>query len=185
MICSMPLGAGSYKVGPDAGKLQVRTYREGMAQKVGHDLVIDVGRWQAVVQASEDATISAVELEADSRSLGVREGLRGVKPLTDKDRAEIRKNIDEKVLRGEPVVFRSSAVESAGGQLMVRGELSLAGTSRPASFELEVTADGHLTGTLPLAQSEWGIKPYRGLIGALRVRDTVEIVVDVHLPLGE
>jgi hypothetical protein len=42
----------------------------------------------------------------------VREGLHGVKPLTDKDRGEIRKNIDEKILRGLDITFRSTAVEA-------------------------------------------------------------------------
>jgi YceI-like domain len=169
--------------GPENGSLGVRTYREGVAQRVGHDLVLDVGRWRATVEASQDGTISSVELEADSRSLQVLDGLGGVKPLSDKDRGEIRKNIDEKILRGQPITFRSSAVESDAEKLIVRGELSLLDASRPASFELETNADGHLTGTLPLTQSAWGIKPYRGLMGALKVRDTVEIVVDVQLPL--
>ena len=38
-------------------------------------------------------------------------GLRGVKPLTDKDRNEVRTNLDEKVLGAEPIGFGSSAVE--------------------------------------------------------------------------
>ena len=42
----------------------------------------------------------------DGISLQVREGLRGIKPLTDKDRADIRKTIDEKILRGQPISFR-------------------------------------------------------------------------------
>lgn len=179
----MEIPAGRHTVGPESGKLEVLTYREGMAQKVGHDLVIEVGQWQATVQVSEDGTISSVELEADSRTLQVREGLGGVKPLTDKDRGEIRKNIDEKILRGQPVTFRSSAVESSDSKLMVRGELSLISASRPVSFELEMSANGGVAGRLPLRQSEWGIKPYRGLMGALKVRDTVEIVIDVQLPL--
>jgi hypothetical protein len=182
MIWLMPLRAGRHTAGPENGTLQVRTYREGMAQKVGHDLVIDVGEWHAIVQALRDGAISSVEFEADSRSLQVREGLGGVKPLTDKDRGEIRKNIDEKILRGQPITFRSTAVEISAGKLVVAGELSLVGTSRPASFELEMTSDGRATGTLPVTQSEWGIKPYRGLMGALKVRDTVEIGIDVQLP---
>jgi polyisoprenoid-binding protein YceI len=184
MIGPMSLGAGVHTVGPDNGTLQVRTYREGIGQAVGHDLVIDVGQWRATVQAAEDGTIASVELEADPRSLQVREGLRGVKPLTDKDRGEIRKNIDEKILRGQPIVFRSTGAESSPGKLIVRGELSMAGTSRPASFELATTGDRQVSGTLPVTQSEWGIKPYRGLMGALKVRDTVEIVIDVQLPVG-
>jgi polyisoprenoid-binding protein YceI len=176
------LRAGSHTVGGDHGTLQVRTYREGVAQKVGHDLILEVEQWEATAEVREDGTLSAVQLEADARSLQVREGLRGLKPLTDKDRGDIRKTIDEKILGGLPIVFRSSAVEPGGGALTVRGELELAGTRRPASFELTAEAAGRVHGTLPVTQSDWGIKPYRGMMGALKVRDTVEVVLDVRLP---
>jgi polyisoprenoid-binding protein YceI len=174
--------AGRHRVGRDNGTLQVRTYREGLAQKAGHDLIIDVGQWEAAAEVREDGTLSAVQLNADPRSLQVREGLRGVKPLNDKDRADIRKTIAEKILGGRPIAFRSTAVEPRHGGLTVHGELEIAGTSRPASFELNATADGRVHGTLPVTQSEWGIKPYRGMLGALKVRDAVEVVLDVPLP---
>lgn len=76
----------------------MRTYREGVAQRVGHDLIIDVGEWEATAEVGADGTLSAVRFEADPRSLQVREGLRGLKPLTDRDRGDIRKTIDEKIL---------------------------------------------------------------------------------------
>ena len=107
----MAFRAGTHRVGGDNGTLQVRTYREGIAQKVGHDLIIDVEQWEATAEVGEDGTLSAVQLDADPRSLRVRDGLHGVKPLTDKDRADIRKTIDEKILGGRPIAFRSSAVE--------------------------------------------------------------------------
>jgi polyisoprenoid-binding protein YceI len=173
---------GSHSVGSDHGTLQVRTYREGVAQKVGHDLVIDVGQWEATAEFREDGTLSAVQLEADPRSLHVREGLHGLKPLTDKDRGDIRKTIDEKILRGRPIVFRSTSVELGDGALTVSGELELAGARRPASFDLTAEAGGRVHGTLPVTQSEWGIKPYRGMMGALKVRDSVEVALDVSLP---
>jgi YceI-like domain len=176
------LRAGSQRVGPANGTLQVRTYREGMAQKVGHDLIIDVGQWEAAAAVREDGTLSAVQLNADPRSLQVREGLRGIKPLTDRDRTAISNTIDETILLRRPIAFRSTAVETHNGRLTVRGELELAGTSRRVSFELEAAAGGRLRGTLHVTQSEWGIKPYRGLMGALKVRDTVEVVLDVALP---
>ena len=43
-IALVAFRAGTHTVGGDNGMLQVRTYREGMAQKVGHDLIIDVER---------------------------------------------------------------------------------------------------------------------------------------------
>ena len=171
---------GSLQQGPDTGRLLVKTYREGVAAKVGHDLVIEVTRWEATV----DLDASTVELTADARSLEVREGVRGVKPLTDKDRRDIAKTIDDKVLRGQPIAFRSSTVRSSDrdGPLVVEGELTIAGTTRPVTARLDVDADGRVSGTIPLAQTDWGITPYRGLMGALKVRDEVEIVIEARLP---
>jgi polyisoprenoid-binding protein YceI len=177
------LRAGTHELGPDTASLVVKTYREGLAAKAGHDLIIEVRQWEARLEVGGDPSHSKLQLRADPRSLYPREGLRGVKPLTDKDRDEVRKNIDEKVLGGDPISFRSSAVHTADdGRLSVRGELTIRGQSRPAGFELNVGADGRVTGTAQLVQSDWGIKPYRGLMGALKVRDSLEVVFDGVLP---
>jgi YceI-like domain len=159
-------------LGPADGSLVVKTYREGVAAKVGHDLVIEVTRWEA--SYDEDA----IALTADARSLEVREGVRGVKPLSDKDRGEIRRNIDEKVLGGGPIEFRSGSVSRSGGELVVDGDLTMAGSTRPLKVGLQTDGD-RVSATILLKQSEWGIKPYRGLMGALKVRDEVEVVIDV------
>jgi polyisoprenoid-binding protein YceI len=178
----MALATGSHRLEPRNASLLVRTYREGVAAKAGHDLVIEVTRWDATVEVAADPAGTSIEMSADSRSLEVREGLRGLKPLTDRDRAEIRKNIDEKVLHGHPISFRSTGVRLLEGGLLVDGELAIAESARPMSVRLDVEADGHISGTVPLAQSDWGIKPYRGLMGALKVRDEVEVVIDARLP---
>ena len=65
----------------DAPSLTVRTYREGVAARAGHDLVLAVERCSAT--AGDDGTVT---VEVDPDSLAVREGLRGVKPLSDRDR---------------------------------------------------------------------------------------------------
>ena len=180
----MAVATGSHKLGPESASLRVKTYREGVAAKVGHDLVIDVTRWEATVDIAADPARSSVELSADSRSMEVREGVRGVKPLTDKDRGEIRRNIDEKVLRGQPISFRSSAVRLVDGdaRLVVDGDLTISGSTRPITAGLDIDGEGRVSGTIPLTQSSWGIKPYRGLMGALKVRDELEIVIAARLP---
>ncbi len=169
-------------IGPDAGTLAVKTYREGVAQKIGHDLVIEVTKWDATVDVRPDGVVQSIQLNADPSSLQVREGRNGLKPLTDKDRSDIRKSIDEKVLRGKPITFASSAVEPRDGGLTVRGDLTMAGTTRPSAFDVDVSGDGRAAATLTVTQSEWGIKPYKAFMGALKVRDSVEIVLDVRLP---
>jgi hypothetical protein len=50
----VPLPTGAYTLGPDRASLHVRTYREGMAAKAGHDLVIEVTRWDATVEIAAD-----------------------------------------------------------------------------------------------------------------------------------
>jgi polyisoprenoid-binding protein YceI len=180
----MALRPGNHRLGPEQGRIEVRTYREGVAQMAGHDLIIDVGEWRGSVQVSEGGELSSLELQADPRSLQVREGLRGVKPLTDKDRAKIREEIGAKVLGSQQIAFRSTEIEGSDGGLRVRGDLVVAGATRPVGYELEVSSEGRLLGTLPLTQTEFGIKPYRGFMGALKVRDDVEVVVDIQLPSG-
>ncbi len=177
----MSLRDGSHVLGPQDGSLEIHTFREGVAQKVGHDLIIDVTRWQATVEA-QDRQLREVLLEADTQSLEVREGLGGLKPLTDKDRKEILGNVDDKILRRQPVTFHSNSVRHTEGRVSLAGDLTLAETTRPASFDLDLSDDGRLRGKLSVTQSEWGIKPYRGLMGALKVRDAVDIVLDVALP---
>ena len=179
----MALPTGTHSLGPGNASLQVRTYREGVAAKAGHDLIIDVTRWDATVTVADEPAGWAVELNADPRSLEIREGLRGVKPLTDKDRVDIRKNIDEKILGGTPIRFHASGVRPSddGASLTVDGELSMAGSTQPLTATLSVDDGGVITGTIPVTQSRWGIKPYRGLMGALKVRDEIEVVIAANL----
>ena len=172
----MSLAPGTHRLGPESGTLLVKTYREGMAAMAGHDLVIEVTRWEATVDWP-----SSIELEADPRSLEIREGVRGVKPLTDRDRREILKTIDAKVLGGRPIRFRSISV-AGESPIVVAGELTLAGHTGPITARLDVDADGRVHGTIPVTQSSWGIKPYRGFMGALKLRDEVEVVIDARAP---
>ena len=184
-ISAMALAQGSHAVGPEAGTLQVKTYREGVAARVGHDLVIDVTKWSATAEVGADGAITAITLQADPRSLAVREGLRGVKPLSDRDRADIARTIDEKILGGGAIELRSTSCEApSAATTSVRGELTLAGATRPIAFDLATGDDGRVTAVVRVVQSQWGIKPYRGLMGALKVRDDIEVVVNARLPVA-
>ena len=66
---------------------------------------------------------AALTLTADSRSLRVLAGTGGVKPLGEKDKSNIQQTINDEVLKGCAIEFRSSDVQSSPGSLTVRGEL--------------------------------------------------------------
>jgi len=173
----MSLPVGRHVLGPGTATILVRTYREGVAAHAGHDLIIELTRWEATVQFTAAGSGSTIELSADPRSLEVREGVHGLKPLSDRDRAEIAKTIDAKVLRGAPIAFRSSSVEPAGddGRLTVTGQLELAGRSGPLAFELQAAPDGRVEATATVTQTAWGITPHSALMGTLKVRDAVDV----------
>jgi polyisoprenoid-binding protein YceI len=160
----------------------VRTGRTGAAAKAGHDLLIEVTVWQAILEVAEDPAQTSLVLEADSTSLRVREGTGGMQALGDDDRAGIQQTIDDEVLKRERIEFRSTEVQQAdGGRMSVQGELTIAGKASPIAFELAIGDDGRLAGRAVVKQSDWGIKPYSALFGALKVADEVEVVVDAAL----
>jgi polyisoprenoid-binding protein YceI len=179
----MTIAAGTYTLGPEEGTLSVNTRRTGAAAKAGHDLLIHVTAWQGTLVVGADGTPSSVELTADATSLQVREGTGGVQGLGDKDRASIRETIDDDVLKRHPIEFRSRAVQAAGdGRWSVQGDLTLAGKSAPLAFDLTTGDDGSLKTAAVIKQSDWGIKPYSALFGALKVADEVTVSIDAKLP---
>ncbi len=85
----MTVAPGRYRLGPDNGQLVIRTFREGLGARAGHDLVIDVTRWSGELTVNDDKSPAAIEAKIDMNSWIVREGNGGIKPLTDRDRREI------------------------------------------------------------------------------------------------
>jgi polyisoprenoid-binding protein YceI len=179
----MAIQAGRHKLGPENGTLSVRTGRTGAAAKAGHDLLIDVTKWQATLEVGADPAQAGIVLDADATSLRVREGTGGMQALGDDDKANIEQTIDEDVLKGTGIEFRSTAVQTAadGSRISVQGELTLAGKTGPIAFDLTVGADGNLTGSAVVKQTDWGITPYSALFGALKVADEVEVVLAAQL----
>jgi hypothetical protein len=171
----------TYRLGPDDGVLSVRTKRTGAAAMAGHNLLIHVSSWEATIELGEE---TCVELEAHGSSLRVREGEGGMQALQDEDKENIRQTIDDEVLMGERVTFRSTEVRPATGAagLRVEGELTLLGETRPLGFDLAITGDGKLEATAVVKQTDWGMKPYSGLFGALKVVDEVEVGIEATLP---
>jgi polyisoprenoid-binding protein YceI len=170
---------GTYRLGPDDGTLSVRTGRKGAAAKAGHDLRIHVTAWEATLVVGQELS---VELDADATSLRVQEGTGGMQSLGDDDKANIHTTIDDDVLKRQDISFRSTQVTGADGRLAVQGELTLGGTTRPLAFDLAIDDDGKVTGAAVVKQTDWGMKPYSTLFGALKVADEVRVEIDAALP---
>lgn len=177
----MSIQAGTYQLGPDNAELKVKTGREGKAAKAGHNLILGVESWEGTLEVGEDPAQSRVTLHADGGSLEVLEGTGGVKKLDDSDRQDIKKSIDDEVLEGQAIDFESTEVEATGeDRLKVKGDLTISGTTNSVEFDLSV-AEGKVSGSATLSQSDWDIKQYSAMFGALKVTDQVEVVVEGSL----
>ena len=176
----MSIPAGTYTFGPENGALWVMTTRTGAAAPAGHDLLIHVTTWQATLEVGEDPAQTSVVFDADATSLRVRDGIGGMQPLGDDDKANIQETIDDEILKRTAIEFRSTSVERGadGSRISVQGDLTLVGQSRPIAFDLTVGDDGKLSGSTVVKQTNWGMTPYSTLFGALKVGDEVKVVID-------
>ncbi len=178
----MSFESGTYALGPENATLTVRTGRRGAIARAGHDLRIEVEAWRATLSLSPDPAQSVLELTANATSLRVREGSGGLQSLDADDRAGIDQTINEEVLNGTAIGFRSHEVSRAhNGGLFVTGALELAGASHPISFDLQFGDDGQISGSAVVKQTDWGMKPYSALFGTLKVADEVHVSIDGRL----
>jgi polyisoprenoid-binding protein YceI len=180
----MAVHAGPQELGTKQGRIVLHTFRDGLAAQAGHDLTIEVGRWSGVLTLNDDLSPAGLDARIDLNSLIVREGTGGLKPLTDRDRREIavtaRKTLA--VDRHPEATFTATDFkpDSAGGGL-ITGTFTLAGAARPLQLQVSKTGPDRYHATGSVVQSQHGIKPYSGFLGALKVRDAVEVDVDVDL----
>lgn len=181
----MALREGRYRVGSQSGRLLVKTRRAGLGSRAGHDLTIEATAWDgSVIVNLTDSAQTSVRVEVGVDSLEVREGTGGIKPLTDADRADIKRAIREKILHTaqHPVIeFRSTRIGGSPESFIADGDLTIMGVAREVTVRGTVGDNGRVQATATVVQTQWGIKPYSALLGALKLADAVEIEVDAML----
>lgn len=176
---------GDYEIGPPGSRLVLRTFRQGVAARAGHDLVIEAAAWHGTVRVpGEGGSPASVAVEVDVGGLHVVAGTGGVKPLTERDRREIEATMQSQLRAADhPVVsYVSSTVDLTDLGALVEGALTLAGRTQPLQIELRREGDGPISGRAQVVQSRWGVKPYTGFFGALKLRDAVDVELSVGLP---
>ena len=180
----MAVKAGRHQLGTDRARIVLHTFRDGLAAQAGHDLTIEVGRWSGELTLNDDLSPAALDVQADLGSLIVREGTGGLKPLSDRDRREIAVTARKTLAADRHPEANFTAAEfqpDADGGGVIKGTLTLAGKARPLWLRVRQTGPDRYHATGEVVQSEHGIKPYAGFLGALRVRDAVEVDADVDL----
>lgn len=156
-----------------------------MGAKLAHDLVLTANQWSGTLNVDADnPAASSATLSIDARSIDIVEASGGMKGLSDKDRKDIGKNIDEKVLQTgkyPTLTFESTSVSGSEPNFNVAGNMTITGTTRPVNVALAVSGTD-VTATTAISQKDFGIKPFSAMLGAIKLRDDVEFELHVSLP---
>ncbi|MFI9604983.1 YceI family protein [Streptomyces sp. NPDC052043] len=173
-----------YGFGQPTGHLLIKTSRAGLGRKAGHDLTIEATRWSGnAVVTADDPGRSSVTVTVETGSLTVREGSGGLKPLTDDDRAEIKKTLEGQavlhVAEHPDITFRSTGITGTPQSFEITGDLTIKDQTHPVTVHGGSDGDGMVCGWATLAQSTWGIKPYSAFLGALKLADEIRIEYQV------
>ena len=160
----------------------VFTFKEGLLSAVAHDLQLRVHELAITL----DDAAWHLEARVDPRSLRVvgvvRDGVVHPDELGAADKRTIERNIVADVLEAErhpEIRFTSTVATARDDELNVEGTLALHGVERPLVVPVRRAADGWVA-EVRLHQPDFGIRPYRAMLGALRVR--ADVVVRVTIP---
>ncbi len=183
----MSLKAGAYSLDTNSGNLHVYTFKEGLLSKLAHDLLIDVTDFKVNLDVPEAGFASgSLELEIQANSLKVICALKDGKrtdALKEKDIADIEKDIGGKVLHPDkfPTAnFRSKSIQEKEAGFSVNGDLSLHGVTKSIDFDVD-TSGGNLKGMITLLQKDYGIKPFKAMMGTLKIKNEINIGFDLSL----
>lgn len=178
--------------------LEIRVYRDGPMQKLGHDHLITSDRLTGVIERREPPGASrfAFRLPLDSLVVddpAARSRAGGVfaAPVPEKDREATRRNLlGERLLdaaRQGEMLLTAESISGGPRNYEARVRVSLAGQEHVLAVPFELDIDGSrlaARANLHLTHAELGLEPFAVALGALRVRDDFEVALSVEARRG-
>ena len=161
------------------GELQILTGVGGPAAKMGHRLTIAMASWRAGVQWRGKKPVG-VELVVDVDSLQVIKGEGGVTPLTGPEKGVVRSNALKAldVKKYPQITFSAEDISETEAGYRLDGTVEIHGTSRPQTVDVAVEDSGDawvMSASVPVLQTQFGVKPYSLFVGSLKVADEVNL----------
>ena len=172
------------RLGPGTAECRVLTFREGLLAWFGHDLELAVTRFDIRVDEQArraDASFDAASLRvvrASQDGVDVAGGLSDANRRTIED--TVRRDVFD-VMHHPEIRYRSTRVVDVDGGFDVSGKLLLHGKERDVMVPLR-RADDRYVAEVRLDQRDFGMRPYRAMLGMLAVKP--DVVVRLSLPVA-
>jgi polyisoprenoid-binding protein YceI len=185
-----PADARIFDIVASESLVQIKVWREGALASAGHNHLIALRDLRGKVWLAKDLARSVVQLEFDVAALSVDEP-----ELRAAAGADFPRDVPDSARNGTRDNLRGPGVLDAAAFPQLRLTASLAGTQAPQQLRLLATLsikgkdvalqiplrleqDGATliaSGELPLRQTDLGLTPFSVMLGALRVRDEMQI----------
>ena len=174
-----------YAIDSRVSRFTVRAFASGVLSAFGHNPTIAIRNYSGEVQ------LSAGQPETASLRITIKaSGLSVVDDISDKDRREIERQMQEEVLESASypeIVYECSTVsanKTGDGQYaaVLKGDLTLHGVTRSQAVPAKVSVNGDMLrtfGDFSLHQTEYNIKLVSALGGALKVKDELKLSFDM------
>jgi len=175
MLCAAQEANRGRSIDPSNSRLVIHVSKSGLLSAFADNHEVEA----PIAQGFIDDVARQVEFSVESRRMKV---------LDPQLPADKRQQVQERMLspdvldvaRFPQIRFESTDVQQAGpGRLLVRGQLSLHGVTRPVMVNVQA-ADGRYIGNVSLKQRDYGITPVTVGGGTVKVKDELKIEFDIR-----
>ena len=185
LIAIAASGADRACVIPGRGHFRIDVGTAGLFGSFAHDHVIEAEKVEGCATIeTKDIAHSSIKLDFAAAGIRVLDSKEN-----PEDRAKVQKTMETDVLRISEyphVIFESTVAKStAQGQLLVQGNLTIRGITKPVSIPVTVTRlnDGtyRAVGEYRFKQTSFQIKPIQLAGGTVKVKDELRTEFELFL----
>lgn len=190
-----PGSSAGLTIDAKASSITIFVYRDGLLARFGHNHVVESHAVSGSVWLAEPPDQSRFELEFPVAALIVDDpaarqaagpDFSSVPSASDREgtRTNMLGSAQLDAARSPVISVRSKAIRGTGPRYDVTAEVTIRGRASVMQFPAEVvrTANGtRVSGEVRVRQSDLGLKPFRAIGGALKVRDEIRIAFSIVL----
>lgn len=182
-----------FRIDSDSSWLRVLVYRGGLLRSFGHNHVVSHNELTGTVTVPQDPLQSTLMLEfriadlvVDEPELRALEGDDFRRQISPKDIAGTRANmLGKKLLQAEQfpsIEVRSGKITGSMPDIEVEATVFVRGAEFTIVFPASVVLSNDsfvASGELKIEHAEIGLSPFKAVLGALRVRDTLVLKYEI------
>jgi polyisoprenoid-binding protein YceI len=163
---------------PSNAECLVFTFKEGLLSPIAHDLRLRVTRFSIEVDDAKGAVAATFDTSSLRVETPMKDGKENPSALSDADRDKIAGQIRDDVLHSAKFPearFQSRVVtRQADGGYVLEGDLTLHGATRAITAQT-TPSGGKQQLELTLHQPDFGITPYKAMMGTLKIQPDVKV----------